>query len=121
MAFRDAFPIFHTSDLPSAAAFYVEQFGFEERYRFPKDGSPAFVLLGLGPFSLGLTAVDEVEPAGRVSLWLYCDDVHVEIARLREAGVSVVNEPADQEWGERMGTVADLDGNEVYIAQRDQR
>ena len=118
MAFRDAFPIFHTSDVTRALAFYSERLGFEERYRFPDEGSPAFVLVGLGQFSLGLTAVSEVEPPGRVALWLYCDDVDAEIATLREAGVEIVKEPADTEWGERMAAVADPDGNEIYIGQR---
>jgi lactoylglutathione lyase len=118
VAFRDAFPIFQTANLSRAADFYRERFGFEERYRFPDDASPEFVVVGLGPFSLGLTAVDEVEPAGRVALWLYCDDVDGEIARLREAGVEVVKEPEDQVWGERMAVVGDADGNEIFIGQR---
>jgi lactoylglutathione lyase len=116
--FRDAFPIFHTSDLPRAAAFYRDRFGFEERYRFPEEGPPHFVVVTLGPFSLGLTAVDDVEPPGRVALWLYCDDVEAEIAELRDAGVEVVHEPEDQEWGERMASVLDPDGNEIFIGRR---
>jgi lactoylglutathione lyase len=118
VAFRDAFPIFHTSDLERAVAFYSERLGFEERYRFPHAGRPEFVLLGLDTFALGLTAVKEVEPAGRAALWLYCDDVDAEIASLRAAGVEVVQEPVDEEWGERMATVADPDGNAIYIGQR---
>jgi lactoylglutathione lyase len=118
LAFRDAFPIFHTADLLRAAAFYSERLGFEERYRFPEAGAPAFVLVGLGPFSLGLTRVDQIEPAGRAALWLYCDDVDAEIEALRKAGVEIVREPNDMEWGERMATVLDPDGNEIYVAQR---
>jgi lactoylglutathione lyase len=116
--FRDAFPILQTPDLSRATAFYQERFGFEERYRFPQDGAPQFVVVALGPFSLGLTAVPEIEPAGRVALWLYCDDVDAEIASLRRAGVEVSREPEDQEWGERMAAVLDPDGNEVYVGQR---
>jgi lactoylglutathione lyase len=118
VAFRDAFPIFHTTDLPRAVAFYRELLWLEERYRFPEEGATSFVLLGLGAFSLGLTAVSEVKPPGRASLWLYCDDVDAEVERLREAGVSVVSEPVDEEWGERVATVLDPDANEVYIGQR---
>ena len=78
-------------------------------------------MVGLESFSLGLTAVEEIEPPGRASLWLYCDDVDAEIARLRKADVSVVSEPEDMEWGERMATVVDPDGNEIYIGQRSTR
>jgi hypothetical protein len=72
--FQDAFPIFQTADLARALTFYRDLFGFEEHYRFPED-APEFVVVVLGPFSLGLSAVDEIAPAGRVALWLYCDDV----------------------------------------------
>jgi lactoylglutathione lyase len=116
--FRDAFPILNTPDVSRAVAFYRERFGFEERYRFPEDGAPEFVVVVLGPFSLGLTAVEEVEPAGRVALWLYCEDVDAEIASLRDAGVKITREPEDQDWGERMAAVSDPDGNEIFIGQR---
>jgi hypothetical protein len=35
-------------------------------------------------------------------MWIYADDCDAAIERLREAGVAVVDEPADQPWGERM-------------------
>ena len=118
MPFRDAFTILHTPDASAAAAFYGEHFGFEERYRFPEQGSPEFITVTLGSFSLGLTAVQEVEPAGRVAFWLYCDDVDAEIAALRAAGVEVTREPEDREWGERMAAVVDPDGNEIFLGQK---
>ena len=40
------------------------------------------------------------------------------IERLREAGVEIVEEPADQPWGERVARVHDPDGNLVIIGQR---
>jgi lactoylglutathione lyase len=113
VAFREAFPIFHTPDLERAAAFYSERLGFEETYRIP-----GFVVVTLGPFSLGLAESSDATPAGRVALWLYTDDVDAQIEALREAGVEVVREPEDQEWGERMASVADPDGNEVCLGQR---
>jgi lactoylglutathione lyase len=114
--FWGAFTIFHTSDLARAVAFYTERLGFEERYRF----RDAFVAVGLGELSLGLTAVEKLEPPGRASLWLYCKSVDVEIAALRQAGVEVVREPEDMEWGERMAAVRDPDGNVISLGQRAQ-
>jgi lactoylglutathione lyase len=110
VALRDAFVILQTPDLGRAVAFYTERLGFEERYRFPENGATAFTVVGLGPFSLGL--------ADRVALWLYADDVDAEIEALRTVGVAVAKEPADMEWGERMASVLDPDGNEVFIGQR---
>lgn len=114
MAFRDAFPIFHTADLERAIAFYRDRFGFEERYRL----DDRFAVVGLGAFDLGLTPVEKLEPPGRVYLWLYCDDVDAEIDALRAAGVEIVREPEDMEWGERMAAVRDPDGNEIYLGVR---
>jgi lactoylglutathione lyase len=105
VAFYDAFPIFHTTDLARAVAFYSDRLGFDERYRFPENGPTAFVVVTLGDFSLGIAESSEVDPAGRVALWLYSDDVDAEIAGLREARVEVMREPADMEWGERMASV----------------
>jgi lactoylglutathione lyase len=112
--FRDGFPILHTADLERARAFYVERLGFDEVYRF----EDAYVSLD-GPLKLGLTAVRDLEPAGRLAIWLYCDDVDSEIERLRQAGAVVTREPEDMEWGERMAIVLDPDGNQVCIASRD--
>ena len=72
----------------------------------------------MGSFELGLTAVDELEPPGRASLWLYTDDVDAEVETLRGAGVEVAREPEDMEWGERMATIRDPDGNEIHLGQR---
>jgi catechol 2,3-dioxygenase-like lactoylglutathione lyase family enzyme len=113
VAFRDAFPIFHTSDLERAVAFYRDRLGFEERYRLGN-----FAVVVLDTFSLGLTEVQELEPPGRASLWLYCDDVDAETEALRAAGIEVAHEPEDMEWGERMVAVRDPDGNEIYLGAR---
>lgn len=52
-----------------------------------------------------------------MSLWPYKDDCDAAVARLREAGVAISEEPADQPWGERVARVLDPDGNEVIIGQ----
>jgi lactoylglutathione lyase len=114
---HDAFPILQTADIAQAGAFYVERLGFGETYRLPEQGPPTFVVVSLVAFSLGLAAADEVAPPGRVALWLYSDDVDAEIGRLRGAGVEVVKDAEDQEWGERMASVLDPDGNEIFIGQ----
>jgi lactoylglutathione lyase len=113
MPFREAFPILYTPDLVRAVAFYTERLGFEEGYRIE-----GFAVVRLESFELGLAESSDVTPAGRVALWLYTDDVDAEIKRLREAGVEVVKEPEDREWGERMGSVRDPDGNEICLGQR---
>jgi lactoylglutathione lyase len=118
MRFRDAFPIFHTPDIERLAAFYCDQLGFERGYRFPDEGDTAFLVVTLGDLSIGLTQTKEPDEVGRVDLWLYTDDVDREVERLRENGATVVGEPADREWGERMATVIDPDGNFLHVGSR---
>jgi lactoylglutathione lyase len=113
MGFGDAFTILQTPDLERVVSWYVERLGFEERYRFP-----GFAVVGLEGFDLGFAQTDEPAPTGRVSLWLYTDDVDAETEALRRNGVAIAKEPADQEWGERMASVLDPDGNEIFIGQR---
>jgi predicted enzyme related to lactoylglutathione lyase len=57
-------------------------------------------------------------PSARYTLWLYVDDCDATVGRLRAAGVPIVEEPADQPWGERIARVLDPDGNAVIVGQR---
>ena len=80
-----------------------------------------FVSLDIGRSSLGLGHNPETVPGGdghRFALWVYAASCDQAVERLRAAGVRIVEEPADQPWGERVATVADPDGNTVIIGQR---
>jgi lactoylglutathione lyase len=111
----------HVMQVARSSAFYCERFGFERGYHWPNESVPRFVAVSLGPFSLGLSETNAPAPAGRFALWLYANDVEAEIEALRKAGVEVLAEPADMEWGERMATVADPDGNAIHLGQRKPR
>jgi lactoylglutathione lyase len=115
----EAFPMYATRDLPRALDFYRDLLGAEETYRFPGEGEPVYVGLKLGASDLGLSA-DPAAPApsAAVELCVYADDCDAAVALLREHGVRVIDEPADQPWGERMARVADPDGNRVVLMAR---
>lgn len=49
---------------------------------------------------------------------MYTDDVDAAVEELHAAGVEILDEPADMEWGERMASVADPDGNAIYLGRR---
>lgn len=116
----ELFPILATTDLARSLAFYRDLLGGVVTYEFAgPDGSPAYVSLGFGSSQLGIGA----DPAaargpGPVSLWIYTADCDALIARLREAGIAILEEPADQPWGERVAKVADPDGVVVHVASR---
>jgi lactoylglutathione lyase len=124
--FRSTFPILYTDDLPRALAFYRDLLGFAETYRFPADGEPEFVGLDLDEGSIALAAVSSATESlhglplrpvtgHRFEVCVYADDVDAAIDELRAAGVTVLMEPADQPWGERLAYVQDPDGNPVHV------
>ena len=118
--FTTIFPIIITADLFAALGFYRDLLGAVVSYEFPgPDGQPGYVGLELGSAHLGIGRDPEAagEPSERFSLWVYADDCDAAIERLRAAGVTIVAEPADQPWGERVARVLDPDGNLVIVGQ----
>jgi lactoylglutathione lyase len=118
--FSQLFPIVSTSDMKRALAFYRDLLGATVTYEFPApDGTLAYAGLEIGSSHLGMgLATQAASEGGRtISLWVYTDDCDAAVARMREAGVRIVEEPADQPWGERVARVLDPDGNELIIGQ----
>ena len=118
--FTSIFPILITADMGPALGFYRDLLGATVTYEFPgPDGQPAYAGLELGSSHLGIgrDPAATPEPSERPVLWVYADDCDAAVERLREAGVTVVEEPADQPWGERVARVLDPDGNVVVVGQ----
>jgi lactoylglutathione lyase len=117
------FPILYSDDLPRALAFYRDLLGFSETMRFPDEGEPEFIALELDGSEVALgRAADPLHgkplrpvSGHRFELCVYTDDVDAAVVGLRDAGVPVLVEPADQPWGERLAYVEDPDGNPVMI------
>jgi lactoylglutathione lyase len=118
--FDEIFPILTTADLPRALRFYRDLLGGAVTYEFPPDGEPGYVAIELGRSHLGIGRQDQQGDLtnDRITLWVYTDDCDAAVGALRGAGVPVLQEPADQPWGERMATVTDPDGNRVIVASR---
>jgi len=127
--FYELFPILATPDVARALRFYRDQLGGTVTYQFPEaregsqhdrpeDGDPAYVSVRIGASAVGITGQTEPETTAndRISLWLYTEDCDAAIAHLRAGGVTVVQEPQDQPWGERMAIVLDPDSNRVHVA-----
>ena len=118
--FTEIFPIISTRDLEGALGSTGTCSGDGE-HEFPgPDGKPAYVGLELGGAHLGIGSDPDApsEPSARFSLWAYADDCDAAVERLRASAVEIVEEPADQPWGERVARVRDPDGNLVLIGQR---
>jgi lactoylglutathione lyase len=114
MAVAPFFPILTTRDLGGLLGFYRDLLGFKVTYEFP-----GYAGLELGAAQLGIGHDPQLTdgPSARISLWLYVESCDASVERLRAAGVTIVAEPADQPWGERIARVLDPDGNAVIIGQ----
>lgn len=116
--FTSAFPILSTPDLQRALGFYRDLLDGKVGYQFPPEGAPGYVGLDLGSSHIGIGLNPDTATEGgdqRFTLWVYADDCDAAVDRLRAAGVVVIEEPADQPWGERVARVHDPDGNVVII------
>jgi lactoylglutathione lyase len=121
-----AFPMLSVDDLARSLGFYRDLLGFVEAYRFPEGDSAVFVTLTAGSSEIGLGQlgpnpalhgrVQRPASGHRIELCVYVDDVVAMIERARRAGFSVVLEPVDQPWGERIAYLEDPDGNLVMLA-----
>lgn len=118
--FDEVFPILTTPDLARSLRFYRDLLGGAVTYQFPPEGEPAYVGVRIGGSQLGIGRQEQPGELtnDRITLWAYADDCDAAVARLKASGVTVVQEPATQPWGERMAIVADPDGNPVIVATR---
>ena len=120
VVFTSMFPILSSPDLPRLLHFYVSALDARETYRFPAEGAPSFVGVDVAGQHLGLGFDGEAPPTGvrqRVALWFYAESCDDAVERLRAAGATVVSEPTDMEWGERVAQVLDPDGNVLHVGQ----
>jgi lactoylglutathione lyase len=108
-----AFPIITVRDLRATRSF-DERLGFTQVYQFPAEGEPGFVTIVRGTSSIGIGA-GGADAKDRFSYWVYVDNVDSPLDTLTAGGATVVAEPANQSWGERVAQTRDPDGNLVYL------
>jgi lactoylglutathione lyase len=119
-----AFPVLYAKDVERVAGFYAT-LGFAEHFRLPgPDGAAGFIAMRRDAAELAVTTEDsprmlagvEPGPGPRHELFVYVEDVDGTVAGVRAAGGAVLKEAADMPWGERVGFVADPEGNVVSLA-----
>ena len=113
-----------------AIQYYVEVFGAVELYRLCEPGSGS-AKIGHAELKVGdgqLMLADEypdfgaLSPASTggspVSLHLYVDDVDAVVARAEQLGATVLREPKDEFFGDRVSTIVDPFGHRWQLATR---
>jgi lactoylglutathione lyase len=121
--FREPFPILHVEDVERSLRFYVENFGFEEEFRFPDEGPPEFVFLRMGETGIGIGGKGEPgvpdwphgRPTGSFQLCIYAEDAGAAAQRLVAAGVPRLTEPREMPWGEKLAFFEDPDRNLIHV------
>ena len=111
-------------DAAAALLFLASAFGFEETWRNESpEGqvSHAEMSCGGGDIHLGQPSRPSSPRSyggTTVLLYVYVADVDSHCERARAAGAEIVDEPADQPYGERRYHCRDLEGHSWYFAQR---
>lgn len=114
-------------DAEAALGFLSRAFGFEETRRNSlPDGQVSHAEMSYrgGEIHLGQPS----QPSSprsyggtTVLLYVYVDDVDAHCEQARAAGAEIVDEPADQPYGERRYHCRDLEGHSWYFAQPSRR
>jgi len=116
-------PYLYYQDVAAALAWLAKAFGFRERMRMPgPDGGimHAEMELADGVIMLGCPGPEYRNPKrlGQTtqSLYVYVDDVDKHFERARETGAKILEEPADQFYGDRRYGAEDAEGHHWYFA-----
>lgn len=112
--------IWYVESLERSVAFYRDVIGLEVRV----EGN-GYIEFDVPNVKLALFARSKLPeligrhagqaPCGEIAFVV--DDVDAEAARLRQAGVRILNGPIDRPWRQRTVHFADPDGNVVEFAQ----
>ena len=107
------------SDIPAAAAFYQKAFGFAKRGTMNgPDGKPIHAELTLRGTTLMLGPENAASGrrsaksagASPAALYLYVENVDKTVAKAISLGAKAQGSVTDMFWGDRCGTIVDLDG-----------
>ncbi|WP_439551891.1 VOC family protein [Falsiroseomonas sp.] len=120
-------PYLCVKDAAGALAWYAEVLGAEEVMRIPRDDGAVMhgeLRIGASVVMVGEEAPDYGAFAPghfggtAVSLMLYVADVDAAFARALDAGAREERPPADQPFGDRVGTLLDPFGHRWHLASR---
>ena len=120
-------PYLTVDDAKGAIEFYKRAFGATERgVMAAPDGKVAHAELQFGDTVVMLSdrfpqssCQTPKELGGTtVGLFLYVEDVDAVVQDAVDAGATVITQPADQFWGDRLGALTDPYGNVWHVATR---
>jgi len=112
------------ADVAAASGWLARTFGLRERMRLAgPDGAVVHAEMELadGLVMMGCPGPDYRNPRqlGHVTqqLYVYVDDVDAHFRHAKASGAAILEEPADQFYGDRRYAAEDLEGHHWYFAQ----
>jgi PhnB protein len=118
--YRTVTPYLVAQDGPALMEFVKNAFGAEEMFRIVGSAGGLHGEVRVGDSMLmiggGIPGREFRSTANTHALHLYVPDCDAVFARALQAGATSIDEPRDQEYGERSGSVRDPAGNFWYIA-----
>jgi len=126
MSFTSLMPHLYTADVDQAAAFYRDQLGGRQTFRYPPEGPTQHVELRIGDVTIALSNRDLVHaeglpaptPGHPMELTVWCDDTDTATAALHAAGTPVLVQPHTHVAGHRRAYVTDPDGNWIALVSK---
>lgn len=111
-------------DLEASIRFYCDAIGFTVAQTFESDGKVAAAVLAAGDCRIVLNQDDGKLGWDRIKgqgFYLQINvvapaDVDATAARIKAAGGTLLDEPADRDWGVRMFQFRDLDGFKLGVS-----
>jgi len=116
-------PYLYYEDAAAALDWLTNAFGFRERLRVEDGGRVRHAELDVGD---GVVLLGEPGPGYRnpsarggatAGVNVYVQDVDAHYERATAAGAKILQEPADQEYGDRRYDCEDLEGHQWFFAQ----
>jgi uncharacterized glyoxalase superfamily protein PhnB len=110
--------------LDASIRFYHEVLGFAVLQKYERDGQVVGAIIGAGDIRIVLNQDDGKLGWERIKgqgFYLQINvagpaDVDSAAARIKTAGGTLLNEPADRPWGTRMFQFKDLDGFKIGVS-----
>jgi predicted lactoylglutathione lyase len=106
--FGSAVPVFRVKDVDASIVYYLEDLGFELRWR----ASDGFACVARDKCSIFLT--NDNQSQARMWVWIGVQDVRALHGQYVASGAKIRNPPENFEWALEM-QVEDLDGNVLRI------
>jgi len=111
-------PYLYFKDGPAALGFLVDAFGFRVRHEpDPASFGHAEVEIGNGGVVMLGNPPNAEASEGWGGIHVYVDDVDAHCERARKAGATIVSEPQDRPYGDRIYETRDTEGHVWWFAQ----